>query len=254
MAGDKTLWLTGANSELMIAMARRYARARNFVFISLPESSGAEALVEAYPENVHLLPIDMQSSVSIDQALAMLTNYTDHLDLLVVGSGDCELTEDRHYSRETIERVARANFLGAVDVVQRALPLLRASKRRAQIAAVGSLATLLPFPSASIYGASAAALEYFLQSLRLDDEQELIDLTIVRTGFGALELPRSRILFDSAPQSLTKAAEDVCGAIERRYLFADFPRRAAFALKLLRLAPAVWMKNVAPKYRKPKLL
>lgn len=251
---NRTVWITGADSGVGHALASALARARNYVFVSACEAEKLWSLKQAHPENVFVLPMDVNSGASLAAAEKTLREQTDHLDTLICCEGACEYDDGPQLSTDMFERVTQANYLGAVATVRIALPLLRQSNNRPHIAALSSLAALLPFPRAAAYGASKAALEYFLQSLRVDIRDDNIDVSIVRSGLADSAIGWRNDFAPPASITSQNAAEQILSALSKRKMFADFPRKMAVPLKLLRLAPVLWMKTFAPKFRKSQLL
>lgn len=255
LISGKTIWITGASSGIGYELASELAKARNFVYLSARSKEKLQALKLRYPDNVYVLPLDVVDPASLVKAEKDLQEHTDHLDLVVLCAGTCDYDDslsllDAHY-----ERLTQTNYLGSVRCLRIALPLLRRANGRAQIVGVSSLASVLPFPArAAAYGASKAALEYFLQSLAVDLQYDSIDVSVVRPGF--VDTPLTRKNDFDMPFLMTTAQAAGCilkGVAERKRVI-EFPKRLVWSLKIMGLIPIFWMKVFAPKFRKSSTL
>ncbi len=251
---NKTVWITGASSGIGHDLARALAKARNFVYVSARSEKKLNALRDAYPQNIFVVPLDVGDLESFKEAEKQLKGHTDHIDCLIACAGTCEYDNDISLSSALFERITKINYLGVVETVRVALPLLRNSSNNPHIVGVSSLASVMPFPRAAAYGASKAALDYFLQSLKIDIQDQGIDITIVRPGFVDTPLTKRNDFDMPFLMSTDAAVKEILKAIDSRSMFADFPRKMSLPLKLMRLFPSLWMKSIAPKFRKTSLI
>lgn len=251
---NKTIWVTGASSGVGLELVILLAKARNYIFVSARGEGEVNRLQSVYPDNICVLPMDVTDAESVADAERQLLEKTDHLDLLITCVGICEHDGDLTLAKAMFERITRINYLGIVETVRIALPFLRRSNNHPQIVAISDLAVIVPFPGAAAFGASKAALEYFLQSLRLDMQQERIDVTVVRPGFVTTSLNEKNSFETPYSMSNDITARRILGAISKRKLLVDFPKKLSLPLKLMRLILPVWMKMVAPRLKRPGLL
>ncbi len=250
----RTYWVTGASSGIGLEIARMLAKERNYVFVSARSMHKLECLREAYPENIHVIPIDLRDVTSVDNAEREINTHTDHLDTLIACAGTCEYDDGLKLPRELFSKITQVNYLGVVDAVRIALPLLRRSANRPHIVAIGSLSSVIPFPRAAAYGASKAALDYFLQSLKIDLLPENIDVTTVRPGFVDTPLTQRNDFEMPFMMPSKEAAQRIVHALHKRPMFYDFPARLSIPLKVMRFMPGVWMRMVAQKFKKAEAI
>ncbi|MFL0800555.1 MAG: SDR family NAD(P)-dependent oxidoreductase [Agarilytica sp.] len=250
----RTFWVTGASSGIGLEIARLLAKDRNYVFVSARSMNKLECLREAYPENIHVIPVDLQDAASVAHAEREINKHTDHLDSLIACAGTCEYDDGLRLSTALFSKITQVNYLGVVDAVRIALPLLRRSTNRPHIAAIGSLSSVIPFPRAAAYGASKAALDYFLQSLKIDLFPENIDVTIIRPGFVDTPLTQRNDFDMPFMLSSKDAAQKIIRGLHKRPLFYDFPAKLSIPLKIMRFMPGVWMRMAAQKFKKAEAI
>lgn len=245
----RTFWVTRACSGIGLELVRLLAKQRHFVFVSGRSKGQLALLHDAYPENVFVIPMDLRCPLSVVKSETMLKKHTDHLDTLITCVEECEFDDGLRLSSELFERMTWANYLGVVETVRVALPFLRHSENLPHIVGVGSLSSIIPFPGAAAYGASMAALDYFLQSLKVDLAQDNIDVSIVRPGFVGSCFAFTNYFDGMMIVSNKKVAEKILTALKSRRLFFDFPFGFSLSLKILRLLPFVWVKYFALKFK-----
>lgn len=248
MAGE-TVWITGASSgigrQLALAMARAGAR----VLASARSREALSALAQQH-SGIHALPFDVTDPASAEAVGEALRGLTAHLDRVILNAGTCEYFDISQPDWGMPARVMEVNFLGAVRTLEVAMPLLVNSQRRGHIVGVVSLATAAPFTRAEAYGASKAALQYFLDSLRTDLVAREMDVTVINPGFVKTPLTDKNDFAMPFLQPVEQAAEKMLHAIVRRPRRYDFPHRLKWLLAALTWIPGFWYGVVAPRMQK----
>lgn len=243
----RCIWITGASSGLGKALAEQLAEAGNFVIASARSQTALANLAAMYPGKIKSLPMDVGRTLDLQQAAHQVREITDYLDMVICAAGICEYEDDLSFKPEMYERTLDINFLGAVRIFSLALPLLKNSQVRPQFAVISSLSTCVGFPRAEAYGASKAALNYFMQSLRADFSKIALDLSLIRPGFIATDLVKHNdfpMPFMMTPEN---AAQHILKKLAQRRFLIDFPRRLSWPLQLWACSFGAWYKWVAPK-------
>jgi short-subunit dehydrogenase len=255
LESDKEIiWITGATSGIGLALTRRLGKQGHRLFISARNLDKLDEIADGNP-NIVAIPFDITRAGDVPRVQAALMEKTQVLNRLYINAGNCEYLEISQPDWPMMKRVMDVNYLGAVNTVAAALPLLQqqgrlASENRAlrpHIIGVSSQAMLVPFPKAEAYGASKAALSYFLHSLSLDLAIYNIDVTDVQPGFVKTPLT-DKNQFDM-PFILTAetAAQRILDCSKTRPRTFAFPKRLYWTLKLGRLFPGIWHKLMLPK-------
>jgi NAD(P)-dependent dehydrogenase (short-subunit alcohol dehydrogenase family) len=130
---------------------------------------------------LHVLPLELPSA---DQArAAIVTAHALHgrLDVILNNAGYGLLGAIEEAGAAEVRRVFDVNFFGPLQVIQAALPFLRA-QRRGHIVNLSSIAGLAPMPGSGIYAATKFALEGLSESLAQEVGPLGIRVTLVEPG------------------------------------------------------------------------
>jgi short-subunit dehydrogenase len=239
MIRNEIIWITGASSGIGRAIAKQLAQQGNKIIAS---GRNRQALAELALESDNILPMicDLvkDNKDSIQQSLSELT---DHLDRILLSAGDCQYLTVEQGDWSCVDDVMAINFHGSVRAIQAALPLLEQSKHP-HIVGISSMASLAPFTQAEAYGASKAALSYFLGALRIDLKAKNIDVTDIMPGFVDTPLTQKNDFSMPFLMSSDNASHRIINAIEKRSFTSVFPRRLYWLFKFISFIPATWVK------------
>ena len=247
---DMNIWVTGASSGIGQALVRRLVDSNNFVIVSSRSRDALLELQKLAPNRIRVLDCDVGNDADMERAGQALAGLTDQLDLVIACAGVCEYDDDLQLDPASYRRVFNANFFGVVNTLRQALPLLsrrKAPPQRPIFAAVGSLSSTVGFPRAEAYGASKAALGYFLDSVRADTSRVPLRVVHIRPGFIATPLTEENDF--SMPFLMTpeQAAERILSGLESGASVIDFPRRLSWPLRFLGCFRSLWFRVFAPR-------
>lgn len=243
----RCIWVTGASHGLGRALALQLAREGNYVIASARSHIALTELALQHPGRIKIFPLDVSGQLNLEKTAKQLREITDYLDIVICAAGVCEYEDNLHFDPSMYERMMDVNFMGVVRIFNIALPLLRKAQQRAQFVAISSLSTCLGLPRAEAYGASKAALNYFMQSLRADTVNLPLDLTLVRPGFIATNLSKNNDFAMPFLMTPDQASERIIKGITLRKFLVDFPLRLSWPLRLAGLFFTPWCKWFAPK-------
>lgn len=244
---DKTIWLVGASSGIGKCLATQLAKAGNTVIVSARSEDKLQALAEENPHNITALPADISKDDDISDIRQRLQSITDHLDIVIVAAGVVEYEDDVSLKTDMYRRVFDVNFFGTVNTLAIAKPLLEKAPQKAYIVGLSSQSMMIGFPRAQAYGASKAAVDYFLHALMIDLPRRKFDVSVVRPGF--VETPMTSVNDFPMPflMDAEAAAERILRGMEKRKRLIVFPRRLALILRLLSCLSSFWYNYLGPK-------
>ena len=251
MISGKVVWLTGASSGIGFALAEALLLAGNQVIASARNTESLERLAASYPNTLSVLACDVSDEKSVASAHKKLEAMVDMLDLVILNAGTCEYVDLPKFDADLFRRVFATNIQGVVNCIALALPFLTRkapskSKHKPHLVAVSSLSSLLPFPRAEAYGASKAALDYLMATLRIDLQGQ-VDVTVVQPGFVKTPLTAKNDFAMPGLIDCERAVAEIIWAIDKRKKMHRFPRRLAWPLLWLRAAGSFWESVIAPK-------
>ncbi len=169
------------------------------------------------------------------------------VDLLVANAGVGAPTLLEPFNVPQVERMFRVNTLGVVYAIEAVLPeMLR--RGRGHLAAVSSLAAYKGLPGESAYCASKAAVNVFLEGLRVQLRGKGVAVTTICPGF--VRTPMTAVNEFSMPfvMEADEAARRIVGALRRRVKVFNFPWQTTLLMKLTRWLPDWVMARTMASY------
>lgn len=243
----RCIWITGASSGIGRSLAMLLGSQGNYVIVSARDDKKLRKMARDSNGKMAILPFDLAGGdAAWEEAGKRLGDLTDYLDLVICCAGICEYEDNLRFDPSLYQRTFNINMMGVVRAFNLSLPLLRRSAVRAQFAAVGSLSSIVGLPRAEAYGASKAALDYFMRSLKADLVHLPIDITLVRPGFVDTALTKSNDFTMPLLMSPDNAAQMIIKGIGKRRFLVDFPLRVSWSLRLCALFFPAWCRWVAP--------
>lgn len=174
----KTWFIAGASKGLGRAWAQAALARGDRVAAGVRDPGSIADLQAAHGEAVVPLRLDVTDRQDVFAAVEQAAQVLGRLDVVVANAG---------YGlfgavEETTEAQARAvfdtNFFGALNVVQAALPRLRA-QGGGHLLVTSSLAGIITFPTAGLYNASKWALEGLVETLFQEVSSLGVKITLV---------------------------------------------------------------------------
>ena len=234
----RRIWVTGASSGIGRALAVELAAAGARLVISGRDQSRLQAVVDACrPAEVMVAALDVASR---EENLAVAEQIRAHygaLDAVVLNAGICEYLDLPAFDAEMIRRVMDVNFMGFVYGIEAALPLLQKGNRP-HLVGMSSTVAYTGLPRAEAYGASKAAIRYFLQALRVDLLPQGIDVSIICPGFVKTPLTDQNDFPMPMRIGVEEAARAIRKGMERRTHEIRFPTLFALMLRALAVMPS----------------
>ncbi|HJT76463.1 MAG TPA: SDR family NAD(P)-dependent oxidoreductase, partial [Gemmataceae bacterium] len=158
------------------------------------------------------------------------------IDLLVANAGVGAPTLLDPMNIGDVEKQFRINTLGVVYAIEAVLPDMLA-RRRGHLAAVSSLAAYKGLPGESGYCSSKAAVNTYLEGLRIQLRDRGVTVTTVCPGF--VRTPMTAVNDFKMPFLLEadEAARRIVRALGRRRKVYNFPWQTTLLMKLLAWLP-----------------
>ena len=233
---SRTIWIIGASSGIGLALSEQLLKQGHKVAMSARRTGKLGELAGEYPDQECIAPCDVTDRDSVQKAVQRVQKCFGHIDTLIFNAGICEYIDDGDVKASVVEKVINTNFIGLANVIEAAKPLLK-DHSGAQIAAVSSSAAFLPLPRAEAYGASKAAVSYFMHTLRLAMQKKGISVNVICPGFVKTPLTDQNDFDMPCLISAEEAAEQIIAGLQRDKREIHFPHRFTRILKLLSALP-----------------
>ncbi|MBV8978699.1 MAG: SDR family oxidoreductase [Alphaproteobacteria bacterium] len=229
--GRKSIFITGAASGIGRATALLFAGKGWFVGAFDLNDSGLQSLAqEIGHDNCLTARLDVTDKRNFDDAVAAFGAETDgRMDVLFnnAGIGESGYFEDVPY--EAALRVVQVNFVGVLNGIYAALPLLKATKNSLCFTTSSSSATY-GMPRLAVYSATKHAVKGLTEALSIEFARHGIRAADTLPG-----LIDTAILRNTPNRSEARSAEDA------ESMLANAPKRGAFRLiPPDMVAQAVW--------------
>lgn len=163
--------------------------------------------------------MDLEDDDSVAEAVRLAGEKEGRIDFLLCNAGFGIAGPALETPIDQARRQLEVNVIGALKLMQAALPYLRRSERP-RIALMGSIAGRIGLPFQGLYSASKFALEGLAEALRMELAVEGIELAIIEPGDFRSGFTAARARFggeqgspyaEAARAALLKAEDDERG-------------------------------------------
>jgi NAD(P)-dependent dehydrogenase (short-subunit alcohol dehydrogenase family) len=171
--------ITGANSGIGLAAARRFAREGAQVFMAARRQDELDAAVAEVGRGARGVQVDVSKLADLDRLYEIVREEAGGIDILFANAGVGEFMALPDITEEHFDRTFAINVKGTLFTVQRALPLLVDG---ASVILTGSTTGSTGAPAFSVYGASKAAIRNFARNWVLDLAPRRIRVNVLSPG------------------------------------------------------------------------
>jgi short-subunit dehydrogenase len=148
--------------------------------------------------------------------------------------------------------MVRVNVLGMMYLFDAVVPGM-VERRSGHFVGVASLAGLRGLPTSSVYSATKAAMQAFLESSRGELAPYGVRVTTVNPGFIATPMTEKNRFKMPFLMNVDEAALIIADGIERGARVVEFPRLMSALVRLTRFLPAVVYDFATAPYGRRKI-
>ena len=175
----KIALVTGGNSGIGLATAKRFVSEGAFVYITGRRQANLDAAVKEIGQNVIGIQGDVAKQEDLDRLFAQIKREKGRLDVVFANAGSGEFAPLGSYTPEHFDNTFNANVRGLVFTVQGALPLLPDG---AAVVLNASVVSSKGFPNMGVYNATKAAVRSFARTWTAELKDRKIRVNVVSPG------------------------------------------------------------------------
>ena len=175
----KVALITGANSGIGLATAKRFAAEGARVFMTGRRKKELDAAVAEVGAGARGIQGDISDLADLDRLYSTIAEEVGHIDVLFANAGGGSFVPLGEITEEHFDTTFDINVKGTLFTVQKALPLL---KDGASVILTGSTAASTGIPAFSVYCASKAAIRSFARTWILDLAPRKIRVNVLAPG------------------------------------------------------------------------
>lgn len=242
--------ITGASSGIGWELAKALAKQRCQVGLIARRGGRLATLVEeikAAGGQAAYAVADVADRTQLLDAIKSIRAALGPVDLLVANSGIGVHTPLEPMEVENVEYMMRVNIFGVIYAIEGVLPEML-ERGRGHLAAMSSLGSYRGFPGESGYCASKAAINVYMEGLRIQLRSKGIAVTTICPGFirtAMTDIHKFEMPWLMEPD---RAAAKILRALGRRMKVYNFPWQTTWLTRLSRWLPDFLLARALNRY------
>ena len=224
--------ITGASSGIGASLARELVQRGWFVVLLARRADLLDALVDELKPNAVAAVCD----VSDRQAVLQAAHANGPYDLAIANAGISVPTYAERFNAVDAESIIRVNVLGMFYLFEAVVPSM-IERHAGRFAGVASIAGLRGLSSASVYSASKAAMQAFLEASRAELSDSGVGVTTINPGY----VDTAIIAKYQGPVPFVvpvkRAAKIIVDGLESGKREIEFPLPMSLLMRTIRILP-----------------
>jgi NAD(P)-dependent dehydrogenase (short-subunit alcohol dehydrogenase family) len=186
--------ITGGNSGIGLATAKRFAAEGAHVFITGRRHAELDEAVKQIGDNTTAVQGDVASLADLDKLYTIVKEKVGRVDVVFANAGTAELAPLGEITEEQFDRIFAINVKGLLFTVQKALPLMNDG---GSIILNASIVASKGNAASSVYSATKAAVRSFARTWTTDLKERKIRVNALSPG--PINTPAYERLAESGP-------------------------------------------------------
>ncbi|WP_316813559.1 SDR family oxidoreductase [Pedobacter heparinus] len=206
---NKVVWITGASSGIGEALVYAYDQMGAKLILSARNRDELYRVKTACksPVNIHVLPLDLENTSSLEAKAEEAIRIYGHIDLLINSAGISQRSLALDTKLQTEQRLMNVNFWGTA-VLSKAVIQNMIAHGGGKIVCISSLVGKFGTRLRSAYAASKHALHGYFDSLRAEVFDKNIQITIICPGFIKTKVSVNALTADGSPQGTMDSGQE----------------------------------------------
>ena len=172
--------ITGGNSGIGLATAKRFVSEGAYVFITGRRQKELDVALSEIGKNVVGIQGDVSNLEDLDRLYNTVRDRKGHLDILFANAGIAQFAPLGEISEEHYDNIFRINVKGVLFTVQKALPLFQDDG--GSIILNASIGSSKGVQESSVYSATKAAVRSFARTWTVDLRHRKIRVNAISPG------------------------------------------------------------------------
>lgn len=224
----KIIWITGATSGIGKAVAEQIARDKCRLILSGRNEEALAATGKNCKLNgssVQLISFDLGNEQSVNEAATRVLSTNEKIDCLYHFGGISQRSFVAETPVEVDRKIFEINFFGTVALTKAVLPKM-IEKGGGHIAVTSSIVGKFGFPYRSAYSASKHALHGYFESLRAENLDSRIRVSVIIPGRIKTNISLNALIKDGSSHGMMdegqekgmpveKAAKQICKKLKK---------------------------------------
>jgi len=148
--------ITGGNSGIGLATAKRFVAEGAYVFITGRRQKELDSAVSEISKNVRGIQSDVSNLADLDKLYDVVKDQKGSIDILFANAGIAQFAPLGEITEEHFDKIFRINVKGLLFTVQKALPLFQ--EGGGSIILNASIGSSKGVEESSVYSATKAAI------------------------------------------------------------------------------------------------
>ncbi len=181
---NKTIWITGASSGIGKAVAIKLSEENTHLILSDINEKGLIEVAGICEKNnctTQIIQVDLSDEKSVEKAIIQVKEKKLKIDSLYHFAGISQRSLVSETPLFVDRKIFEINFFGAIALTKAVLPEM-IKNGGGQIVVTSSIVGKFGFPYRSSYSATKHALHGFFESLRAENRQNNIQVSIIIPG------------------------------------------------------------------------
>ena len=198
---NKIIWITGASSGIGKALAIALSKQQCKLILSSRNIASLELVKVAceHPQEITIIPLDLENFASLELKAQEALKAFGKIDILINNGGISQRSLAAETNIRVDKRIMDINYLGTVALTKAILPHF-IEKKEGQFVITTSIVGKIGTPLRSSYAASKHALHGFFDSLRAENHQNNIAVTLLCPGFINTNISKNALIGNGSPQ------------------------------------------------------
>lgn len=171
--------ITGGNSGIGLATAKRFVTEGAYVFITGRRQKQLDLAVSEIGKNVMGIQSDVSNLADIDKIYTTIKDQKNRIDIIFANAGIAQFAPLEKISEEHFDKIFSINVKGLLFSVQKLLPIFQEGGSIILNASIGSSKGV---EETSVYSATKAAVRSFARTWTVDLRHRKIRVNAISPG------------------------------------------------------------------------